>query len=210
MQSLRRNIRTKRRILTMNRTFLAALVAASPAVCFAQSFEVASIKPAPPPSDPHKFMVGMRGGPGTPDPGQITYSNVTIRNVLMNAYDVKEFQISGPAWLNNERYDITAKVPPGTTKEQFKLMLQNLLAERFKVTLHHETKDLPMFALVVAKGGSKLKESAPLPPPPTDGGPGEAPNSYGAAPKTTFNKDGMPQLPAGTRGGTMMMASAGK
>src|SRR5215469_9055889 len=94
-------------------TLAAALFAASSALCFGQtgnlspSFEVASIKPAPPPSDPHRLMVGMRGGPGTPDPGQIMYNNVTLRNVLMNAYDVKDYQISGPSWLGSERYDIT-------------------------------------------------------------------------------------------------------
>src|SRR5262249_3697028 len=157
---------TKRRIPPMMRTFAAAAaLACSTALCFAQtgnlqpSFEVASIKPAAPPSDPHRIMVGMRGGPGTPDPGQISYFNVTLRNVLMTAYDVKDYQISGPGWLGSERYDIIAKVPPGTTKEQLRLMLQNLLAERFQVSLHHESKELPMFALVVAKGGPKMKEA---------------------------------------------------
>jgi uncharacterized protein (TIGR03435 family) len=194
----------------MKRTFAAAaVVALSSPFCFAQtgnlspSFEVASIKPAPPPSDPHRFMVGMRGGPGTPDPGQITYSNVNLHNVLMQAYDVKEFQISGPGWLATERYDITAKVPAGTTKEQFRLMLQNLLAERFKVSLHHETKELPMFALVVAKSGVKMKESPDAPPAPTeDGAPPRQP---------VMGKDGMPQMPpGGMRGGMMMSMNAGR
>ena len=203
----------------MKRTFLTATVLACSAVCFGQtgtlspSFEVASIKPAPPPSDPHRFMVGMRGGPGTPDPGQIMYSNVNLRNVLMQAYDVKDFQISGPGWLATERYDITAKVPAGTTKEQFRLMLQNLLAERFQVSLHHETKDLPMFALVMAKGGVKMKESPDAPAAPTeDGGPKGPSVGYGAAPpKPVMGKDGMPQMPAGgMRGGMMMSVNGGR
>jgi uncharacterized protein (TIGR03435 family) len=189
------------------------LLACSSTLCFAQSFEVASIKPAPPPSDPHRLMVGMRGGPGTPDPGQITYSNVTLRNVLMNAYDVKDFQISGPSWLASERYDIVAKLPPGTTKEQFKLMLQNLLAERFQVSLHHETKELPMYALVVAKSGLKMKETPDAPPPTDDGGPKDAGAGYGAPPKLVMGKDGMPQLPKGAgggRGGMMMSMDNGR
>jgi uncharacterized protein (TIGR03435 family) len=201
----------------MNRTIAAALLACSSAVCFGQtgnlspSFEVASIKPAAPPSDPHRMMVGMRGGPGTPDPGQITFSNVSLRNVLMQAYDVKDFQISGPSWLGSERYDITAKVPPGTTKEQFRLMLQNLLAERFQVSLHHETKELPMYALVVAKGGVKMKESVDAPAPPTDdGGPKAMQPGYGGPmPKPTMGKDGMPQMPPGGMKGGMMMSFTG-
>src|ERR1039457_5492305 len=105
------------------------------------------------------MRVRMSGGPGTPDPGQLTYTNVSLKNILTNAYNVKGYQLSGPKWLDSERFDITAKIPMGATKEQFQLMLQNLLAERFKLTLHHETKELPMYALVVGKGGSKLKES---------------------------------------------------
>src|SRR5450759_4338978 len=122
------------------------------------AFEVASIKPAEPQTT-GRISVGMHGGPGTPDPGQITYTNVSLKNVLLNAYGVKGYQINGPKWLDSERFDIVAKIPKGATKETFKLMLQNLLAERFKLTLHHETKELPMYALVVGKGGSKLKES---------------------------------------------------
>src|SRR5664279_6215744 len=79
--------------------------------------------------------------------------------ILTNAYGVKNYQVTGPGWLDTERYDITAKVPKGATKDDLKLMLQGLLAERFKLTLHHETKELPMYALVVGKGGPKLKES---------------------------------------------------
>src|SRR5207244_3445464 len=74
------------------------------------AFEVASVKPAAPP-EIGRFRVGMNGGPGTADPGQITYSNVTLKNVLMNAYGVKGYQISGPSWLDSERYDIAAKIP---------------------------------------------------------------------------------------------------
>lgn len=192
------------------------------------TFEVASVKPAEP-QTMGMMRVMMRGGPGSADPGQITYSNVTLKNLMVNAYAVKEYQINGPKWLDSERFDIVAKIPKGATKEEFKLMLQNLLAERFKLTLHHETKDLPMYALVVGKGGSKLKESvaddatasgaapqggaagsvgpsasAPPPPPP--------PGSDGAGAFTgrmRVGADGMPQLPAGAgkNGMTMMMTN---
>jgi uncharacterized protein (TIGR03435 family) len=78
----------------------------------------------------------------------------------MIAYDVKEYQVSGPVWLNSERYDIVAKVPAGATNEQVKLMWQNLLAERFGVVLHHESKEFQVEELMIAKGGHKLKETA--------------------------------------------------
>jgi uncharacterized protein (TIGR03435 family) len=120
-------------------------------------FEVASVKPAAPPSPGAGTFMGSRGGPGTPDPAQVTYTNFTLKDLLVNAYHVANYQISGLGWLDTERYDVAAKIPPDTTWEQFALMLQSLLAERFKVTLHHEMKDLPLYELVVAKNGPKLK-----------------------------------------------------
>ena len=105
-------------------------------------------------------MAGPTGGPGTADPGRIHYPSMSLKTLMMNAYDVKALQIVGPAWLDTERFEINAKLPPNTTREQFRVMLQNLLAERFKLAIHRESKELPMYALEVAKGGPKLKESA--------------------------------------------------
>ena len=176
------------------------------------AFEVVSVKPAAPITG-NRISVMMRGGPGSPDPGQITYTNVTLKNVLMNAYGVKGFQISGPSWLDSERYDIVAKLPRGATKAQFMVMLQNLLAERFKLTLHREKKDLPMYALVVGKNGPKLKESVDEPAPkegdaPKAGGPADGPVVMG---RMAMGKDGFPVLPpgAGGRGSTAIMLMNG-
>src|SRR5215475_15704532 len=82
------------------------------------TFEVASVKASPPvlPND-RVYFGPPRGGPGTPDPAQITWSYATLKNLLITAYDVKAYQISGPEWLTTERYDIIVKVPAGTTKE---------------------------------------------------------------------------------------------
>lgn len=127
-----------------------------------QSFDVASIKPAAPPPSNGRGMIMLRppsGGPGTSDPGRIRYPNMSLKALLMSAYDIKYFQITGPGFLDTERFDVDATMPPGTTREQFRKVLQNLLAERFKVTLHRESKELPMYSLVVTKNGSKLKES---------------------------------------------------
>lgn len=142
-----------------------------------------------------------RGGPGTSDPGQVTYTSILLKNLLTTAYGVKNFQISGPGWLDTERYDVTAKIPPNTSKEQFGLMLQNLIGERFKLTLHHETKDLPLYELVVAKGGPKLKpwvEDPNAPPPPEPAGPPGPPPT---------GKDGKPIVPPGA---TMIMITNGR
>src|SRR5450432_1081407 len=106
------------------------------------TFDAASVKPAAPPVADGRgriMMMGPSGGPGTKDPGRIRYPFMSLKNLLMNAYDVKSFQIVGPAWLDTERFDITAVMPPETTKEQFRVMLQNLLSERFKLTVHRET-----------------------------------------------------------------------
>jgi len=183
------------------------------------TFEVASVKPAAPPTD-GRLMVMMRGGPGSPDPGQATFSNFTQRMLLVKAYGVQDYQISGPGWLDTERYEIVVKVPKGATKEDFMVMLQNLLAERFKLTLHHETKELPQYALVVARSGSKLKESEAPPPAadgadPKDAGPGAPPPGPppgdGGPMRLQMGKDGFPKMPPGAgRGGVMMMMMNGR
>ena len=120
------------------------------------SFEVASVKPVASNVD---FMI--RGGPGTSDPGLIRYTGVTLTEVILIAHQVKRYQIEGPGWLDTNRFDIVAKVPWGATREQFRLMLQNLLAERFQLSLHHELKEFAIFALVVGKRGPKMKETEP-------------------------------------------------
>jgi uncharacterized protein (TIGR03435 family) len=75
----------------------------------------------------------------------------------MTAFDVKAYQISGPEWLASERYDIIAKVSPGTTNEQVMIMWQNLLSQRFGVALHRESREFNVEELVIAKSGSKKR-----------------------------------------------------
>lgn len=122
------------------------------------SFEVASVKPSAG-RDFNPNLMGMRGGPGTADPEQIAYTGVTLKNILLGAYGVDSYQVSGPGWLDQERYDILAKIPSGTTEEQFNAMLRNLLAERFNLTSHHVTRELAVYELVVGKNGLKMKEA---------------------------------------------------
>jgi uncharacterized protein (TIGR03435 family) len=83
---------------------------------------------------------------------------------MQRAYDVKPEQVVGPNWLTTERYSITAKLPPKTTREECRLMLQSLLNERFQMRLHTEYRSFRVYYLVVSKNGSKLKPQAKLTP----------------------------------------------
>jgi uncharacterized protein (TIGR03435 family) len=151
------------------------------------------------------------GGPGTKDPGRIRYPFTTLRNLMQIAYDVKPHQITGPSFLDSEHFEVTATMPPSTSKEQFQVMLQNLLAERFKLAIHRETKELPMYSLSVAKGGPKLKESSPVEPPKDgDGDPPPPPPLPSGGPK--MGPDGFPVLPSllGARGGIFFIGMPGK
>jgi uncharacterized protein (TIGR03435 family) len=106
------------------------------------------------------------------DGAMVSINGMTLKWYIHYAYTVKENQVSGPDWLTAERVDIVAKLPAGATREQIPAMMQALLADRFKLTLHRESKEFPVYALIVGKGGAKIKES-PLDPD-TDDGPGKA------------------------------------
>src|ERR1700683_94805 len=121
-------------------------------------FEVASVK-----------RVAAQGGPGDiprnmdSSPGHFAMRNVPLRYCLEWAYDLKDYQISGPDWIKGEeRYDILATAP-GASEEQMKPMLQALLTERFQMKLHREARTMSVYALVPGKGPAKVK-------PPTPGG----------------------------------------
>lgn len=88
---------------------------------------------------------------------KMTATNVSLRSLIGFAYQVHDFQISGPDWLRSQRFDIQAEGAEWANKAERPVMLQNLLLERFKLALHRETKELPIFALVVGKDGPKLQ-----------------------------------------------------
>jgi uncharacterized protein (TIGR03435 family) len=134
-----------------------ALVFALPdAVCAqvpapAKTFEAAAVTSIPPSADGtiHTHM--------NSDGGLVNYSNVGLKDVLAMAYGVSKDRLAGPAWLDSERYSVSARLPAGTTQADIPEMLQTLLRDRFGLTLHHETRERPVFALVVANGGAKLQ-----------------------------------------------------
>jgi uncharacterized protein (TIGR03435 family) len=125
-------------------------------------FEVASVKPAPP--DPVRGWDAIcRGGPGTDDPGLFRCENMSLTNIIVRAYALNYLQVSGPEWLKSQMYVISAKVPRGTTNDQFRGMLQSLLIDRFKFSAHRESKELAQYDLVVARSGPKFKEAVDQP-----------------------------------------------
>jgi uncharacterized protein (TIGR03435 family) len=117
-------------------------------------FEVATIKRSAPVVD-GRWTVTMGG-----DPGRIDYQGLPLKILLSRAFNLKDDQISGPDWLDTERFDVTAKIPPSVSRDQVPAMLQALLVERFKIAFHHDKKEMGNYALVVSKNGLKLKEVA--------------------------------------------------
>jgi uncharacterized protein (TIGR03435 family) len=97
------------------------------------------------------------------DPGRIRLSNWALLDLIAAAYSVRASQVSGPAWLSDQSFDIEAKVPEGTPKETLNAMLQSLLEERFGLKVHRDTETKQGYALVVGKRGPKLKPAEPPP-----------------------------------------------
>jgi bla regulator protein BlaR1 len=116
------------------------------------AFEAASIKPVKPSEG--RTRIRMSG-----PPGGINYENVSLMRCIQAAYGVAGYQVAGPDWLDLPRFDIVAKAAGAAPREQKMLMLQTLLADRFKLAVHRETKIMPGFVLMVAKNGPKLAKA---------------------------------------------------
>lgn len=130
-------------------------------MAFAQapSFEVATVRLSPPPSG---NLININLGRFADN--KLTFSNASLGDCIKFAYAiVSDAQLVAPDWVKSQdpHYDIVAQVPPGATREQVQSMLQTLLAERFKLALHHEQREVPHLELVIAKNGPKIKPSAP-------------------------------------------------
>jgi uncharacterized protein (TIGR03435 family) len=126
-----------------------ALFAVQSGILAQARFDVASIRPNPDRSDPSFIL----------NPGGLLYARVSLSDCIEAAYGVKPYQISGPDWVRRENFDITAKVEGDHSKDEIMRMLQTLLADRFKLTLHHEQKEQPVYALVAGKNGARLRHS---------------------------------------------------
>jgi len=136
----------------------------SPDAAASYEYDVASIKPNKSGTNMIRFMF---------IPGGFSGTNVTLAMLIRSAYDIQENQISGgPSWVKSDHYDIDAKMDSPTADALHKLsedkrrlatqhMLQALLADRFKLAVHHDSKELSIYALVVAKNGPRLQQAKP-------------------------------------------------
>lgn len=157
-------------VLAAALAFTCALPAQTPAA--APAFEVASIKPAPP-LDPAKIAAGQMHIGMSIDAARVDIGYLSLADLIRVAYRMKPYQVVGPDWMSAQRFDILAKMPEGGSKDQVPEMLQALLAERFKLAIHHENREHSIYALVVGKNGLKMKEAEPEPAAPA--APGAAP-----------------------------------
>jgi uncharacterized protein (TIGR03435 family) len=117
-------------------------------------FEVASVKPAPSLSGQPQVNIGLHF-----DGAQVNITSLALKDYLVMAYQLKNYQVVGPDWVSQDRYSISAKLPAGASRNQIPEMLQTLLTERFQIKMHREPKEFSVYALIVGKGGAKMKEA---------------------------------------------------
>jgi uncharacterized protein (TIGR03435 family) len=195
---------------------LMAAMLAAPIAAFGQAaearleFDVATVK-ASAPLDPAAIAQGKMPRFGTNVQGtRVDIGNAALSELIAQAYKVKPYQVSGPDWMKTTRFDIQAKMPDDSNKDQVPEMLQSLLAERFGMKIHKEQREDSIYALVVAKGGHKLKESPPDTELPAEPRPGAIalPNGGG---QVKVDRNGSATINAGERGNIKMgMTPEGK
>jgi uncharacterized protein (TIGR03435 family) len=137
----------------------------------ALAFEVASISPSVPLQT--QITTGQIRVGATITDSRVDLKSASLAELLILAYRLKPYQLTGPDWLQSERYDVQATIPAGGNKDQVPEMMQALLTERFKVRVHRDKKEHSVYALVVGKDGHKLKASgaaALVPAEPEPGG----------------------------------------
>ena len=149
-------------------------------------FEVASVKPSVP--------SGRGSCPGVLVGSRFSCTGATLEPLVRYAYGVSADLFKGLPGLDRDRYDIEARAPQGVGNDQLKPMLQNLLVERFGLAVHWETREMPIYELVVAKGGPKLW----TPEKPHADSDGASPSAAGVAPRAVPNKDGLLEFPPGS------------
>ncbi len=129
-------------------------VAALALAAAAQTFSVASVKPSP------RAVGKDYRRPITLGPGRVTSSNVSLKSLICDAYHVQPFQVTGPGWLDDDEFEIDAHADPAASKDQLRAMLVALLAERFHLAMHRDSKEMRIYALTVEKDGPKNLHAA--------------------------------------------------
>jgi len=130
------------------------------------TFDVASVR-TPPEPDMQTMIAGLRAGRKPNwvrvDGSRATFNYESLMDLIAYAYKLQRYEIGGPEWMVTDRFDIEARLPDGATKDDVPEMLKALLKERFNLATHNELQEQPVLALVVGKGGPKLKESTEKP-----------------------------------------------
>jgi uncharacterized protein (TIGR03435 family) len=161
-----------------------AIWAQPPTTASHSEFTVASLKSSPPARGATIVINGL----GTFRNGRLTFSNASLSDLLKFAYNItSDEQLLGPDWIKSKdvRFEIVALAPIETPRDQLGLMLQALLAERLKLALHHEQRELRFLALVTGKDRSKIHPAKPEPAPDT---------VFNIAGRIIRNQISMPQL----------------
>jgi uncharacterized protein (TIGR03435 family) len=135
--------------------YLCILTAAFASLALCQEFEVVSVRPNKSTSYNSSF---------TNDQGRLAATNISLRGLIWRAYGLQDYQVEGPDWVNSERFDISATVPEALPKGEtfaaaFEMMMQKMLADRFKLVVHREQRIRPAYGLMVAKSGIKFKQA---------------------------------------------------
>jgi uncharacterized protein (TIGR03435 family) len=135
---------------------LCILTAALAPAALCQEFEVVSVKP----NKSISYDSGI-----TTNRGRLVVTNASLRRLIVSAYGVEDYQVEGPDWLDSERFDVSATFPEALPKGQkydaaLQVMMQKMLADRFKLGVHHEQKTRPVYGLMAGQSGVKFKEAA--------------------------------------------------
>jgi uncharacterized protein (TIGR03435 family) len=112
------------------------------------AFDAVSIKPN---------LSGDGGSSSNSHNGVFTGTNVSLKQLITSAYRMLPYQISGPEWLASQKFDVAAKPPSGTKDEDLPFMMRAMLEDRFKLAAHRDSKVFPVYGLVIAKGGARIK-----------------------------------------------------
>lgn len=158
-----------------------ALIVLAGSLLAAPAFEVSVIRPASLPT-PDTFRSGQFRPGLRLDGGNLNWQFASLADVLPYAFNVKSFQVSGPAWMAQSRWNIQAKLPQGAQESQTPEMMQALLVDRFKLAFHHEKREQPVYELVVAKDGPKMQVEQQVAPPRSSNNQPEGFGPFGGGP----------------------------
>jgi uncharacterized protein (TIGR03435 family) len=164
-------------------------------------FEVVSVKLSAPSANTMVRQIRSM------DPGRLRYTNVSLKDLVLDAYNLKAYQVIAPDWLGEIAVDIDAIMRPGTTKEQVRVMFQNMLADRFKLAFHWDSRELPAYSIAIASTGPKMKESIEVLPSGSTSGNGVPPSGLDG-PK--LDADGFPIFSGPQRDGAATVMINGR